>query len=100
MFMTTCRFACAVTAAAMIAHALAGAQGVPTPFKIGTFERQGRPFVGVVLRESVVIDLQPLHSVAAVAGAATRRSTTRATSAAGTTMLKPIRIPLVSPTAS
>lgn len=69
MFMTTCRFACAVTAAAMIAHALAGAQGVPTPFKIGTFERQGRPFVGVVLRESVVIDLHAAH--AAVRAAAT-----------------------------
>ena len=29
------------------------AQG--TPFKLGTFERQGRPFVGIVLRDSVVI---------------------------------------------
>jgi 2-keto-4-pentenoate hydratase/2-oxohepta-3-ene-1,7-dioic acid hydratase in catechol pathway len=28
----------------------------PTPFKLGTFERNGRPFVGVVLDESVVID--------------------------------------------
>ncbi|HET7609907.1 MAG TPA: hypothetical protein VFL84_14595, partial [Gammaproteobacteria bacterium] len=32
------------------------AQPAPTPFKLGTFERQGRPFVGIVLRENVVID--------------------------------------------
>jgi 2-keto-4-pentenoate hydratase/2-oxohepta-3-ene-1,7-dioic acid hydratase in catechol pathway len=29
----------------------------PTPFKLGTFERNGQAFVGVVLRESLVIDL-------------------------------------------
>ena len=28
-----------------------------TPFKVGSFERQGRKFVGVVLREALVIDL-------------------------------------------
>jgi 2-keto-4-pentenoate hydratase/2-oxohepta-3-ene-1,7-dioic acid hydratase in catechol pathway len=33
------------------------AQPAATPFKLGTFERQGRTFVGIVLRESVVIDL-------------------------------------------
>ena len=33
------------------------AQQAPTPFKLGTFERQDGSFVGVVLRESVVIDL-------------------------------------------
>jgi len=43
-------------AALGIATALV-AQPAPTPFKLGTFERQGRPFVGVVLRENVVIDL-------------------------------------------
>lgn len=32
------------------------------PFKLGTFERQGRPFVGVVLRETVVIDLAAAHA--------------------------------------
>ena len=44
------------TAAAFAACALATAQ-TPTPFKLGTFERQGRPFVGIVLRDTVVIDL-------------------------------------------
>jgi 2-keto-4-pentenoate hydratase/2-oxohepta-3-ene-1,7-dioic acid hydratase in catechol pathway len=29
----------------------------PTPYKLGTFDRQGRVFVGVVLREAQVIDL-------------------------------------------
>src|SRR5688572_23643365 len=28
-----------------------------SPFKLGTFERQGRTFVGVVLRDALVIDL-------------------------------------------
>ena len=35
---------------------------VATPFKLGTFERQGRPFVGVVLRDTVVIDLAAAHA--------------------------------------
>jgi 2-keto-4-pentenoate hydratase/2-oxohepta-3-ene-1,7-dioic acid hydratase in catechol pathway len=33
-----------------------------TPFKLGTFERQGRPFVGIVLGESAVIDLAAAHA--------------------------------------
>jgi 2-keto-4-pentenoate hydratase/2-oxohepta-3-ene-1,7-dioic acid hydratase in catechol pathway len=28
----------------------------PRPFKLGTFEREGRPFVGIVLRDAIVID--------------------------------------------
>lgn len=45
-----------VLAAGTISTGLVTAQGV-TPFKVGTFERQGRAFVGVVLRDAVVIDL-------------------------------------------
>ena len=41
---------------------VATAQPAPTPFKLGTFERQGRAFVGVVLRDSVVIDLGAAHA--------------------------------------
>ena len=44
-----------LTAAALI-HAQA-----PAPFKLGTFERDGRPFVGIVLDESVVIDFTAAH---------------------------------------
>ena len=32
-----------------------------TPFKLGTFDREGRTFVGIVLRESVVIDFAAAH---------------------------------------
>ncbi len=65
------RFATAVIAAVMCAGFLSAAQEAPTPFKLGTFERQGRPFVGIVLRESVVIDFAAAH-------AATRTSATLA----------------------
>jgi len=41
---------------------VATAQPTPTPFKLGTFERQGRAFVGIVLRDSVVIDLGAAHA--------------------------------------
>ena len=50
------------TAAATLAAGLATAQAPVTPFKLGTFERQGRPFVGVVLRDTVVIDLAAAHA--------------------------------------
>jgi predicted PurR-regulated permease PerM len=38
------------------------AQPAPTPFKLGTFERQGRTFVGIVLRDAVVIDFGTANS--------------------------------------
>ncbi len=41
---------------------LASAQTATTAFKLGTFERQGRPFVGIVLREQVVIDFAAAHA--------------------------------------
>jgi 2-keto-4-pentenoate hydratase/2-oxohepta-3-ene-1,7-dioic acid hydratase in catechol pathway len=47
------------TIAAAVAAALAGtlvtAQG-PIPYKLGTFELQGRSFVGIVLKDSLVVD--------------------------------------------
>ena len=43
------------------AGALASAQ-TPTPYKLGTFEREGRSFVGIVLRESLVIDFPAAHA--------------------------------------
>ncbi|HEY6360227.1 MAG TPA: fumarylacetoacetate hydrolase family protein [Vicinamibacterales bacterium] len=56
------RFMTAVMAAVMCAGFVPAAQEAPTPFKLGTFERQGRPFVGIVLRESVIIDLSGAHA--------------------------------------
>ena len=49
------RWVYVLVAAGMVSAVLVTAQGV-TPFKVGTFERQGRTFVGVVLRDAVVID--------------------------------------------
>jgi 2-keto-4-pentenoate hydratase/2-oxohepta-3-ene-1,7-dioic acid hydratase in catechol pathway len=49
-------------AAALVLSTAALAQPAPTPFKLGTFERQGRPFVGVVLRDTLVIDLAAAHA--------------------------------------
>jgi 2-keto-4-pentenoate hydratase/2-oxohepta-3-ene-1,7-dioic acid hydratase in catechol pathway len=56
------RFVTAIAAAALCAGVLPAAQEAPTPFKLGTFERQGRPFVGIVLKESVIIDFGAAHT--------------------------------------
>ena len=50
----------AVLVSSLVAGALLQAQA-QTPFKLGTFERGGRTFVGIVLRESVVIDFAAAH---------------------------------------
>ena len=54
------RLLSALLAAATLSFALVGAQA-QTPFKLGTFERpagvESRPFVGIVLRDAVVIDV-------------------------------------------
>lgn len=51
-------------AAGVLVAGFANAQG-QTMFKLGTFERAGRPFVGVVLRDSVVIDLAAANAALA-----------------------------------
>jgi 2-keto-4-pentenoate hydratase/2-oxohepta-3-ene-1,7-dioic acid hydratase in catechol pathway len=52
-----------------VATALAAAAAAqePRPFKLGTFERDGTPFVGIVLRDAVVVDFA---AASAEAGAA------------------------------
>jgi 2-keto-4-pentenoate hydratase/2-oxohepta-3-ene-1,7-dioic acid hydratase in catechol pathway len=47
----------AVLAACGLAGAFVGAQA-PTPYKIGTFQRQNTTFVGIVIRDTQVINLQ------------------------------------------
>jgi 2-keto-4-pentenoate hydratase/2-oxohepta-3-ene-1,7-dioic acid hydratase in catechol pathway len=47
---------------ALLVGASTGAQEAPQPFKLGTFELQGRSFVGIVLRDSVVIDFGAAHA--------------------------------------
>ncbi len=49
------RILAALVAAVTLAGALVGAQA-QTPFKLGPFERQGKPLVGIVLRDSLVVD--------------------------------------------
>lgn len=56
------RFRLGVAAIILVGGVSASAQVAPTPFKLGTFERQGKPFVGIVLRESVVIDFSAAHA--------------------------------------
>ncbi len=63
------RFVLGLMAAGAGAAALAHAQA-PTPFKLGTFERQGRAFVGVVLREALVVDLEAASAAVATVAAA------------------------------
>ncbi|HEY7442314.1 MAG TPA: fumarylacetoacetate hydrolase family protein [Vicinamibacterales bacterium] len=53
--------------AGTVASVFVSAQQGVTPYKVGTFERQGNQFVGIVLRDSVVIDFSLAH--AALAGA-------------------------------
>lgn len=48
-----------------------GAQsgGAPVPFKLGTFERNGQPFVGLVLKDTQVVDLAPANAAFEAANA-------------------------------
>jgi 2-keto-4-pentenoate hydratase/2-oxohepta-3-ene-1,7-dioic acid hydratase in catechol pathway len=55
------RDASVVAVAVCLSEATGVAQGTPA-FKLGTFERQGAAFVGVVLDESLVIDLAAAHA--------------------------------------
>src|SRR5687767_13398183 len=50
------RFMTALCAATVGAGLLSTAQEPATTFKLGTFERSGNRFVGIVLRESSVIE--------------------------------------------
>jgi 2-keto-4-pentenoate hydratase/2-oxohepta-3-ene-1,7-dioic acid hydratase in catechol pathway len=51
------RFVAALTLAVIGSALILAAQQAPTPFRLGMFERAGgRPFVGIVLRDSAVIE--------------------------------------------
>lgn len=54
------RMCVGVLAALLLAGSMLHGQAA-TPFKLGTFERAGRTFVGIVLREAVVIDFAAAH---------------------------------------
>ena len=61
--------------ALLAATAFVHTQGATPAFKLGTFERQGRPFVGIVLRESVVVDLAAAHAAIKTGATATAAPT-------------------------
>ena len=52
----------AAAALLILIAATGNAQQPPEPFKVGTLERAGRPFVGIVLRDSLVIDFNAAHA--------------------------------------
>jgi 2-keto-4-pentenoate hydratase/2-oxohepta-3-ene-1,7-dioic acid hydratase in catechol pathway len=56
------RFAPALTALALVFVTSDFSAQVPSPFKLGTFEQGGRTFVGVVLKDSTVIDFAQASS--------------------------------------
>lgn len=51
-----------------VATVLLNAQQGATAFKLGTFERQGNQFVGIVLRDAVVVDFSAAHAALATPG--------------------------------
>ena len=55
----------AILAACGLATVFVGAQAAPTPYKLGTFQRQGTTFVGVVIRDTEVINLQVANAAVA-----------------------------------
>ena len=55
------KLAIATGLAASLAAAVAGQSSVQ-PFKLGTFERGGRAFIGIVLRDTQVIDFSEANA--------------------------------------
>jgi len=56
-----------VVAFGLMASVPVGAQS-PRPFKLGTFERAAQPFVGIVLRDVLVIDFAAAHTAVGASG--------------------------------
>lgn len=56
------RLAVAATCAALFAAGAIVAAQAPAPFKLGTFQLQGRTFIGIVIRDTQVIDFAAADS--------------------------------------
>ena len=65
---------CLVALGALLPLAGCAAQA-PEPYKLGTFERQGRTFVGIVLRDSLAIDFPAANDAVATTGGMTEAPT-------------------------
>jgi 2,4-diketo-3-deoxy-L-fuconate hydrolase len=72
--------ACALAAAAAGCGDSADAQsgGAPVPFKVGTFERSGQPFLGLVLRDTQVADISQANAAFEAANASAPKLATPA----------------------
>ena len=57
------RFAVAATCAGLLAAGGILSAQAPAPFKLGTFQLQDRTFIGVVVRDTQVIDFAAADSV-------------------------------------
>ena len=57
------RFAVAATCAGLLAAGVILSAQAPAPFKLGTFQLQGRTFIGIVVRDTQVIDFAAADSV-------------------------------------
>jgi 2-keto-4-pentenoate hydratase/2-oxohepta-3-ene-1,7-dioic acid hydratase in catechol pathway len=67
-------------AVAIAASAYVGAQtgGGAVPFKLGTFERNGQPFLGLVLRDTQIVDIAQANAAYQASNASAPRLTTPA----------------------
>jgi 2-keto-4-pentenoate hydratase/2-oxohepta-3-ene-1,7-dioic acid hydratase in catechol pathway len=70
-------FVALALAAAVAASARLGAQagGAAVPFKLGTFDQNGRTFVGLVLRDAQVVDIAAANTAFEAANGGARRLT-------------------------
>ena len=57
------RVAVAATCAGLLAAGVMMNAQAPTPFKLGTFQLQNRTFIGIVVRDTQVIDFAAAGSV-------------------------------------
>ena len=68
VYMRRAMWSLAVTAAVVsiaggaMTQAQSAAGAVAEPFKLGTFQAAGQPFVGIVLRDSLIIDVSAANA--------------------------------------
>jgi 2-keto-4-pentenoate hydratase/2-oxohepta-3-ene-1,7-dioic acid hydratase in catechol pathway len=74
-FTLAATLALAVGASGCGSNTEAQSGGAAVPFKVGTFERSGRAFVGLVLRDTQVVDIAPANAAFEAANASAPKLT-------------------------
>jgi 2,4-diketo-3-deoxy-L-fuconate hydrolase len=74
-FTVAATLALAVGASGCSSNTEAQSGGAAVPFKVGTFERSGRAFVGLVLRDTQVVDIAPANTAFEAANASAPKLT-------------------------